>query len=303
MYFDQKSNFASDEFEFDFANKTIKLKYIYYWYDSNHSTILFFHANGFSSQTYNKILKFFYEQSYNIFGLNFAGHDGSENYSNFRNWFFFRDQVLSFANFLRSKTGISKFHLIGHSLGGASSLLAASLDKEHIISVVCWDPVVFTPFFSFLTLFIEPPIAKTTEKRRDEFPNVEVLKRSLKLLPLFKNWDKEVLQDYVDSCFYFDEFSKKYKLSLPKDIEAKIFRSLKFGHWKFYKKITQPVFVLTPKTSFVCPPRARRLLTRNHPISKSEIHPIDSHFFPMIQPIQTAEITLRFLKQIENSKL
>ncbi len=282
---------------FYFKNK-ISLEYIEYENKKSSNCILFFHANGYSCQTYNKLLKIFYNDNFNVFGLNFSGHSKSENHRDFDNWYFFRDQVLEFIEFIKKEYDFYKFHLVGHSLGGASSLLASAKNTENIVSVSCWDPVVLTPFLSLFTFFVDPPLAKLAQNRRDTFNNLKVIQRSYRLSNSFKNWDEEVFNDYLQSCFYYDSETNTYKLCLPKEIEAKIFRSLKYGHWKYYKKIKQPVLIYTTKNSQVCPIRSCKLLTRNHTKSQYIIHPSGSHFFPMEDPINTAKQTLQFIKSI-----
>jgi pimeloyl-ACP methyl ester carboxylesterase len=287
-----------NNFIFKHKDSNIKLNYLFLFHQEVNPNILFFHANGYSAQTYLKILKIFYKNDFNVFALNFCGHNSSDNYHNFFDWYFFRDQILQFIEYLKKNYKIQSFHLVGHSLGGASSLLASSINNDDILSVSCWDPVVLTPMISFFANFIDPPLAKAAENRRDEFKNLKIVERSYRMNPSFKNWNEEVFYHYLHSCFYYDSSSNSYKLCLPKEIEAKIFRSLKYGHWKYYKKIQQPVFIYSTKKSNVCPIYSCKLLTKNHPKSKYLVHPSGSHFFPMEDPINTANNTLDFIKKI-----
>jgi pimeloyl-ACP methyl ester carboxylesterase len=287
-----------NHFIFETQKAKIKLTYLSLFHSKDNKNVLFLHANGYSAQTYLKLLKIFYEQQYNVFALNFCGHNQSENYDQFSDWYFFRDQILAFIQHIKNVYNVLGFHLMGHSLGGASSLLTASINQEDIQSVSCWDPVVLTPILSFLANFIDTPLASMAEKRRDEFKSLKVIEKSYRLSPAFKDWDKEVFHDYLNSCFYHDTNSDTYKLCLPKHIEAKIFRSLKFGHWNYYQKLKQPIFVYATKNSNVCPIRACKLLTKNHPKSKYIIHESGSHFFPMEDPINTANQTLEFIKNL-----
>ncbi|MEM4714457.1 MAG: alpha/beta hydrolase, partial [Candidatus Nanoarchaeia archaeon] len=64
-------------------------------------------------------------------------------------------------------------------------------------------------------------------------------------------------------------------------------------------KIKQPVFLLVPQNSNVCPKKACKLLTRNHPNSKFEILSTKSHFFPMEEPLLTARKTLGFIQFVD----
>ncbi|MFN3603963.1 MAG: alpha/beta fold hydrolase [Leptonema sp. (in: bacteria)] len=285
-------------FDFSLNNKILRLSYLENFISTNQETILFFHANGYSAQTYTKLLKEFIKNNYNVFALNFIGHNGSENYYDIKNWLIFSDQILMFIEYLKTKYNINKFHLVGHSLGGASSLLAGYFNNTNIFSISCWDPVVLTPFLSFFLNFIDTPLAKQAEKRREEFKNLEIIRRSYRMSDSFKNWDIEIFEDYLNSCFYFDESKNLYRLCLPKEIEAKIFRSLTFGNWKYYKKLRQTICVLAPKNSKVCPKRACKLLTKNNPNSRYEILSTKSHFFPMEIPLLTSQKTIEFIQKL-----
>ncbi len=288
-----------DDFYFSVRGEKIKLTYLSSYDVSNRITILFFHSNGFSAQTYQKLLDKFIKNNFNTFALNFVGHNGSENYFLISDWFLFSDQILQFLNFIKEKFNIKHFHLVGHSLGGATSLLAGYFNQEDIVSITTWDPVVLTPFFSFFLYFFDPPLAKQAEKRRDHFKSLEIIKRSYRMYDSFKYWDEEIFDDYLKSCFYFDQNSQTYRLCLPKEIEAKIFRSLKFGNWKYYKKIFVPIYVISAKQSKVVPKRACKLLTKNHKLSRYEI--LDaSHFFPMELPNLTAQKTIDFIVKIQS---
>lgn len=265
----------------------------------NQGTILFFHANGYCVQTYKKLFDEFIKAKYNVFALNFIGHNGSENYYDIKDWFLFSEQILQFLCFIKERFNLERFHLVGHSLGGASSLLAGYFNKTNIISITCWDPVVLTPFLSFFLYFIDPPLAQQAERRRDEFKNLEIIKRSYRMSVAFKYWDDEVFNDYFNSSFYYDQNNKSFKLCLPKEIEAKIFRSLKFGNWRYYKKLNMPIYILSANQSKVAPKRSCMLLTKNHKQSQYEILKT-SHFFPMEQPIVTAQKTLEFINRINS---
>ncbi len=292
--------FIENQFGFIYQRDKISLSYIYKINSKNpHTGIIVFHANGYSAQTYKKILINFFNKHYSVFALNFSSHSTSENYENFNDWFFFRDQILEYIDYIKKQYKIIKIHLVGHSLGGATSLLAGSKSSE-IISITAWDPVVFSPFKSFLVNFIDPPIAKNAEKRRDEFKNKKIIERSYRTSPSFKYWDEEVFNDYLNSCFYYDSLKKIYKLHLPKKIEAKIFRSLRFGHWKEYKKLKIPIFIYGTKNSIVCPKSSCKKLIKNHKLSQYELHPSGSHFFPMEDPEETANKTLNFIRKIES---
>ncbi len=255
--------------------------------------ILFFHANGYSALTYRCLYQRWIQAGHEVHALDLLGHGQSDKSEDFSDWFIFRDQVLALAEAVLAETGRQPL-LVGHSLGGASSLLAAS--RSAVAGVVALDPVVLSPLRVQLTRFIDAPLAKAAEKRRAVFKDLNIVRRSYRRSPAFKNWDERVFTDYLDSCFVKQDDG--FTLALPPAIEAKIFRSLKPGHWPHYRAIRQPVFAFAAKNSEVCPEGSARSLCSRHPLSEWKLHPSGSHFFPMEDPDNTADEVLRFAEKL-----
>ncbi|MCE9597506.1 MAG: alpha/beta hydrolase [Spirochaetia bacterium] len=239
--------------------------------------ILFFHATGFSADSYEPLHRLLNDQGHPVFALNFMGHGGSDSTHDFKNWAFFGDQVEAFAQHL----GFSEAIAVGHSIGGASVLHAAARPGNPFKKIVLLDPTVFSPFSSWWVPLFPNPLAKAAETRRSTFQNLRVVERSFRMHPLFKSWNPESFKGYLKSAFTED--ADGFRLQLDPLLEAKIFRSFHRGQWHIFKKVKQPTLLITARASSVTPPSAvKRLIAQSNHSLWIE-HP-GSHCFPMEDP-------------------
>lgn len=256
--------------------------------------ILFFHATGFPAGSYRPLLRALHEAGHPVFALNFMGHGGSEPTMDFKDWGFFRDQVRALAEHLSSR---APFLAMGHSLGGASLLMAAA--TLPIQRLVLLDPTVLTPLTSWIAPFLPHPLAGIAEKRRAEFKNRRIVERSYRLSPLFRNWNDESFQGYLDSVLEPCEGGMRLRMSPA--LEAKIFRSFHRGQWREFKKNTAPVLVIRAEHSPVTPPGAAARIISWNSDSRSVTHQ-GSHTFPMEDPAGVAQLALKFFSDANQQR-
>ena len=262
--------------------------------------VLWLHANGYPALTYTPLLKRLADSGRIVYALDFAAHGNSaEPAGDFQDWFYFRDQALALLEYLK----LPRVRLIGHSLGGASSLLTAARLQEaaqagaattHVESLCLLDPTVFTPLLSYLLGPLPNPMAKAAENRRRVFKSLKIVARSYRMHPAFADWRKDVFEAYLRYALRARD-DGQYELVLPPAVEARIFRTLKAGHWAHHRRVHAPMLVLQAAKSQVCPDRARNILMRANPASRSARHELGSHFFPMEFPDWTVDRLLEFL--------
>ena len=232
--------------------------------------------------------------------LDFIGHGNSGVREDFSTWLFFRDQALALLDHL----ALPRVRVVGHSIGGATALLTtAALGNEKyagpaagtIIESLCLlDPTVLTPLTSRLLPFVPNGMARAAESRRSVFKSLKIVARSYRMHPGFKDWRQDVYDAYLRSALRARS-DGQYELRLPPQVEARIFRTLRPGHWKYHKQVRVPALVIQAAKSPVCPDRARALLVRNNPASRGLRHETGSHFFPMEFPDWTVDRILEFI--------
>lgn len=252
--------------------------------------ILCFHANGFAAGSYAPLHRKFYTAGYDVAALDFVGHGDSQSEYDFKDWNYFRDQVLALAE---SRTG--EIVLLGHSLGGASVLMAAGILQQlgrPLRAVLLWDPTIFSPLLVRGLPFIKNPMAGRARARRRQFKSLNLVRRSYRMQDVFKNWAADCFDAYIESSFI--KIANGYELKLDPEIEARIFERYPRRAWQQFRVYKGPLLVLTPEKHMVCPPRSARMLVRKNQNSIYQRLP-GSHFFPFECPAQTVAHSLEFL--------
>lgn len=262
--------------------------------------LLWLHANGYGARTYTPLLTALAQAGHSVHALDFVGHGYSSATTRFENWFFFRDQVLA----LLQELELPEVRLIGHSLGGATSLLtAAELERRaqagdasvtRVAALCLLDPTVFTPWLMRIMPFFPNEMAAGAEARRSVFKSRKVVARSYRMHPGFKNWRDDVFEAYLD-CALRETPDGQFELVLPPAVEAQIFRTLKPGYWPHNRQVSAPMLIVQESGQGVCPDRARRLLMKPNPASRGFRHSHGSHFFPMEDPDGTVAAIREFL--------
>lgn len=274
--------------------------------------ILFFHANGYPALTYTPLFETFAAAGHGVYALDFVGHGRSQATEDFDDWNYFRDQALAFLDVLSQRGEIdeSGAFVVGHSIGGATSSLLAAAEEERarrageasrIRALALLDPTVLTPLLAWLLPFLPHPLAESAERRRSEFKSLKVVERSYRMHPGFKAWDAAVFQAYLASAFR-ERDDGMFELCLPPRVEARIFRTLHRGQWRFHKAVRMPKLVIQAAQSEVTPDRAAKLLVRAN-IHSSRLKSTGSHFFPMEQPAWTVDRVLEYFQNLDSQGL
>ncbi|EMM72899.1 alpha/beta hydrolase family protein [Leptospira weilii str. 2006001855] len=273
-----------------FSFQGLNLSYIDTGSNSNSKrTIVLCHANGYSAFMY----KFYIEalsKTHRVIALDFAGHGESDSTLDFKNWYFFRDQILA----LIETENLQKIIGIGHSLGGASLLLASYHSPEKFDKVIAHDPVVLDFLKVTYSRLFHNPLAKVAIKRRKEFKNIETVSKLYRRTPSFFKMDPEIFDDYIRSCFRIGENGKALLCCHP-EVEAKIFDSVSYRSLFQFGKIKTETHLTIPDPHEVCSPKSARKISSGNKKSTLEIWPGTSHFFPFEEKQKTLERILRVL--------
>lgn len=254
-----------------FLFRDLKLSYLESG-SAERGTIIITHANGYSSGCYSYIMRAF--TNYKIFALDFAGHGESESTLDFKNWLFFRDQVIAFVNHLQIHEAIG----IGHSIGGASLLMASKLLPSKFQKLILFDPTILDIPRLLLSKVIGNPLAKMALKRRRKFTSKEQVRKTYRKFSAFSKWDEEIFEDYLATCFRDTEHG--VELACLPELEAKIFNSLSVFSPLRYLFIPTESHVIIPQNYEVCSPSCARRIARGNKNSTVTIMPGFTHFFP-----------------------
>ena len=192
--------------------------------------IIFSHANGFPANCY----RFFFKELKKIarvegflLNIKYINVYGVSGYPIDVNWQSLVDELIDFVK----KQCADPVVLIGHSLGGFISLSAAAKQPELFSQVLAIDPPFLqrrdrwvVALFRFLGIAEKKfQLIYKAGKRRNSFPSREVAIEYFRNKALFKDFDQQCLEDYVDYGFISSGGQGQIELLIPREVEANIF--------------------------------------------------------------------------------
>ena len=191
-------------------------------------TIVFSHGNSFPASTYRVLFRHLEARGFTVHAIEKYGHDPAHPVTN--NWPAITDQLINFAKPIADKAG-QPIWLVGHSLGGILSIMAAAQCPQLACGVVVLDSPVLGGWRSTAlglmksTKWVEKysPSA-ISRKRRSAWPSVEAALAHFQSKPTFARWHPEVLLDYVTHGTV--EQDGQRVLSFDRDVESAIYNTL-----------------------------------------------------------------------------
>ncbi|GLU31501.1 alpha/beta hydrolase [Trinickia caryophylli] len=257
--------------------------------------IHFSHANGFPASTYRTI---FAELSddYEVRFIERIGHDPRYPVTN--DWPHLVEELIEDID----RRFEAPVWLVGHSLGGYLSLMAALKRPQSVRGVVMLDSPVVAGWranvlrvsqWTGLDERLSP--AAATRKRRTQWASRDEAWRHFRTKPAFARWDERVLSDYVDFGIPQVAPDGTRTLAFDRQTEYLIYRTLprtlgaRLAHGA-------PVPV-----GFVAGTRSKEIrqvgleATRRAALGRLEWLE-GSHLFPMEKPIETARAVQRMLR-------
>ncbi len=252
--------------------------------------IVFSHANSFPASTYKVLFKDLRARGYAVKAVEKFGHD--ERYPVTNNWPHVVQQLLDFVQPIVEKTGEPAW-LVGHSLGGFLSLMAAARKPDLARGVVLIDSPILGGWRSTALGF-----AKTTQlvgslspgavsrQRRNQWPSVDAAFEHFQHKKAFAKWDKQVLMDYVTHGTL--ESEGKRVLAFDREIET-----------RFYNTLPDNLDRLLARHPLKCPvtfiggnasAEMKQVgMSMTEKVTKGRTMMLDgSHLFPMEKPLATA---------------
>lgn len=262
------------------------------------NVIHFSHANGFPAPTYRTLFAELADD-YEIRFVERIGHD--PRYPVTRDWPHLVEELL--ADVERSYE--QPVWLVGHSLGGYLSLMAALRRPQWVRGVVMLDSPVIAGWRSSVLRVsqwtglderLSP--AAATRTRRTHWASRDEAWRHFHAKPAFARWDERVLSDYIDFGIPQTAPDGGRSLAFDRRIEYLIYRTLphtlgaRLAHGA-------PVPV-----GFIAGTRSKEI--RQVGLAATQLAAGDniewmegSHLYPMERPIDTARAVLGMLRRLE----
>ena len=252
--------------------------------------IVFSHANSFPASTYRVLFRHLKSRGFTVKAIEKYGHDPRYPISN--NWPHVVQQLVDFTRTVVDKTG-EPIWLVGHSLGGFLSLMAASRNPELARGVVLVDSPILGGWRSTAVgvmkttqMFGSLSPGAVSRNRRNNWPSIDAAFEHFRHKKAFAKWDSEVLMDYATHGTL--ESGGNRILSFDRHVET-----------QFYNTVPDNLEQLLARHPVKCPvafigglasvEMKQVGMATTEKITRGRIMMLDgSHLFPMEKPVATA---------------
>lgn len=253
--------------------------------------IHFAHANGVPSRVYQKLFDHL-KHDYEIIHVPLLGPD--KRYPIDNHWASLTQQVID--SIVRQAKG-RKVIGLGHSLGGALTMMAARQRPELFEQVIMLDPpLIMGPSSLFLHLAkvfklkqvdtMSP--AALSLRRRDHWESRAQAAELLRPKGFYQDFDAACFQAYIDHALTDDPVRGGVTLSIPKMDEVNIFRTNPSLWWLPQAKVQLPMHVVVGEESIFHKKRFPTLIQKKFGIPFT-VTP-GGHMFPLEHPVMVADL-------------
>ena len=267
------------------------------------TSIIFSHANSFPAGTYRVLFDLLHQRGFKVSAVERFGHDARYPVSN--NWPHLVQQLADFAAEQQQRTG-EPAYLVGHSLGGFLSVMAAARFPQLARGVLLIDsPLIGGWRASALGVAKQTQVVgavtpgRISRARRNSWASTEEALEHFRRKKAFARWDPRVLQDYVTHGLQ-DQDGRRV-LVFDRDVETQIYNTLphNLGRLLHAHPLQCPAAFIGGRDSAEMRQVGMAMTQR---ITQGRVMMLDgSHLFPMEQPLVTAaaiEAALLNLQQI-----
>ena len=254
-------------------------------HELNQPGIYFSHANGFNGLTYKTLLNKI-SPNQKIISYDLRGHGKSTvpaEPEKLKSWQRYRDDLISI---LEKNNEPST--LIGHSLGGTTSLLVAFKRPELVSKIILIDPVLLPLTYWLGTKAVQSigliekvhPMVKGALVRKKTWESKEQAFQYFSGKKLFRKVIPEAINDYIDGGMKKIN-ENLYELNCSPKWEAATFKLTSGGNWFNLKKSNVPTKVILTPNSVVCNERSQKKLNKS--IAKIEFVTLENttHMLPL----------------------
>lgn len=265
--------------------------------------IIFSHANGFGAGTYRRLIEGWQAAGEKVLAVESYGHNSEHPIG--RNWRGMTHQLLS----LLDSAGDYRVWLVGHSMGGYLSLIAAGQRPNRVRGIVLLDSPVISGWRAGIVALtkavgqmyrVSPAaVAKT---RRDRWASIEEAHDHFLEKRVFAAWHPEVLRSYVETGTEpdpTDPTGTGRRLTFRRDVEAKIYATV--PHWliPYLRRHPPggPIAFIGGRRSDVI---RQAGLDATRRITHGRISWIEgSHLFPFERPEETVGEALKWMGRLD----
>lgn len=265
--------------------------------------LIFSHANSYPASTYRKLFGLLGDK-FTVHAIEKYGHDPRLPVTN--NWPNLEDELLALLHEVSAREGQPKALLVGHSLGGFLSVMAAFKAPHLVRGVILLDSPLVTGWraqllrlgkATGLDMHFSP--AKFSKGRRTHWDSIDAAYSHFIGKDMFARWDKEMLRDYVTLGTVEDQ--GKRKLAFDREVETNIYRGLP-DHLS--RMISKPFPVPIAFVGGSMSKEIRQVgMKATQRATRGRVSWVaGSHLFPMERPQDTAKAIRHYAEEFEKSE-
>lgn len=249
--------------------------------------LLVSHATGFHARCYVPIARALGDR-FHVWGLDHRGHGDSPVAAEWEvDWRRFGDDTLAVAARVAPAGGLVG---VGHSMGGASLLMAAHADPSRFAHLVLFEPIASPPRTGHLAEvdMRSLPIVQGAFRRRRRFGSRAEARENYAAKPPLSLMTDEVLDNYVEHGFrdVIDaDGSSAVELCCPPELEAAIFMGGRDnGVWELLPEIEVPCTIVSGQVLEMQPSASTGLVADALPNATFVLEEDQTHFGPFSHP-------------------
>lgn len=268
-----------------------------------HNMIVFSHANSYSASTYRQLFAGWRAAGHEVAAIEHFGHDA--HFPVDRSWRGMTHQLTDLIDSLPQR----RLWLVGHSMGGYLSLLAAGQRPERVRGIILLDSPIVYGWKSGLVAFakaagqmrrVSP--AAVAIRRRDRWPDLSEAHRHFAAKPMFARWHPQVLNDYIQlgtEVDPADSTGSRRRLKFRPEIEAEIYATVPHRLLP-YLRLHPPGGPI----AFVGGRRSREIrqvgMAATQGVTQGRVSWLEgSHLFPFERPEETVQAVLDWMNRLE----
>ena len=263
----------------------------YLLYDGEDPPIILLHATGFLPMLWHPIARELCKHR-KVIAPSFCDHRETDPRKGGLSWMLLAEDLCR----LCERLNIEKPLLVGHSMGATVMTIAEATHGPRAFGMVLIEPIFLPQDFYRLQLRVEDhPLASRSIKRRSTWGNLGEAKTYFRAKGLFKDWDEEFLQLYIEHGTIPGE-SSELELACSPEKEASLFMGgMGYDPWPMLPKITCPVWVVEGENSTNRPFVDLKTATTKFQHGTYRLITGAGHLIPMEQPRTVIELILACL--------
>jgi pimeloyl-ACP methyl ester carboxylesterase len=251
--------------------------------------LLCVHATGFHGRVWEPFVPPLREH-FSVIALDQRGHGDSDKPDGLYAWPKFGDDVLAVVGHLGLENPVG----LGHSAGATALVFAESSRPGTFSRLVLMDPTLLPPEYREVAPGGFNPMSEQARRRRAVWDSHDEMIDRLRTGSPLAGWREDFLRAYVT---YGTEAQPDgtVRLKCPPEIEAQVYATAPTNDgWDRLGDLGCPTLFLTGETSPMWSGDRGELAAARIPFGRWE-RIVGGHFFPMEQPDEASERSLRFL--------